>query len=173
MISKEDLEKIQFGFSEKLKKFRESRNLTQSAFAKLIGLSKATYNRYETLHAQPSMSLLIKMASVLEVTLNELVGFDGVESISNIDETYYTLNDMGIDYKILKPDETLILIGKDSFRLNDSQLMDSVAMSEDIAEKTYYHIYRELFKLEFQRNINYVLSSHYPNNCVDKEKKND
>lgn len=53
---------------------RETRGATQSQMAKAAGLPRPTWANLETGAANPTLSVLMKVASALQVTLEELVG---------------------------------------------------------------------------------------------------
>ncbi len=61
-------------FPETLKLLRESRGLTQARLAELIEASPRVYNRWETGAAAPRLDTLVKIADILNVSLDELVG---------------------------------------------------------------------------------------------------
>lgn len=68
---------------ETLKQLRESRGLTQARLAELIEVSPRVYNRWETGAAAPRLDTLVKIADILNVTLDELVGRTG--SLSEVE----------------------------------------------------------------------------------------
>lgn len=61
-------------FSQRLKELREARKLTQARLAELIGVNPRAYNRWERGNFVPQLDTLIKIADVLNVTLDELSG---------------------------------------------------------------------------------------------------
>ncbi len=61
-------------FAERLKALRESRKLTQTRLAELIGTNSRAYNRWERGTFIPQLDTLMKIADVLNVTLDELAG---------------------------------------------------------------------------------------------------
>jgi len=61
-------------FAERLKALRESRKLTQTRLAELIGVNSRAYNRWERGTFIPQLDTLMKIADVLHVTLDELTG---------------------------------------------------------------------------------------------------
>lgn len=61
-------------FSERLKLLREARNLTQARLAELMAIDARAYNRWERGTTTPQLETLIKIADVLQVTLDELAG---------------------------------------------------------------------------------------------------
>ena len=67
-------------FSENLKRIREIEGYTQAEIAKKIGISPSSYNSYETGRdeigdREPSFSNLLKLARILNVSTDELLGF--------------------------------------------------------------------------------------------------
>lgn len=61
-------------FAERLKFLREERKLTQARLAELIGVGARAYNRWERGNFVPQLDTLIKIADVLNITLDELTG---------------------------------------------------------------------------------------------------
>ncbi|GLS24604.1 helix-turn-helix domain-containing protein [Marinibactrum halimedae] len=61
-------------FAKRLKLLREARQLSQSRLAELLGIDPRSYNRWERGGNVPHVDTLIKVADVLQVTLDELVG---------------------------------------------------------------------------------------------------
>lgn len=61
-------------FAERLKALRGERKLTQARLAELIGVNPRAYNRWERGNFVPQLDTLIKIADVLNVTLDELTG---------------------------------------------------------------------------------------------------
>ena len=81
---------------QRLRFFRQKRNLTQARYAELLGFkSVQTYNRYEKRGAQPSIALLANMAYALNITVNLLTGgyFPDLP-----EKALHYLNRMGIDF---------------------------------------------------------------------------
>ncbi len=61
-------------FPETLRELRKSRGLTQARLAELHEVSPRVYNRWEIGSAAPRLDTLAKIADILNVTLDELVG---------------------------------------------------------------------------------------------------
>ena len=57
-----------------LKKHRKAKGLTQKAVADHIGCSAVVYSRYETGAREPSIDMLIRIADVLDVAIDDIVG---------------------------------------------------------------------------------------------------
>jgi len=61
-------------FSERLKLLRSSRNITQARLAALLEVDPRVYNRWERGTATPQFDTVIKIADILQITLDELAG---------------------------------------------------------------------------------------------------
>lgn len=61
-------------FAQRLRLLREARQLTQVRLAELIEVDPRAYNRWERGTIAPQLDTLIKIADVLQVSLDELVG---------------------------------------------------------------------------------------------------
>lgn len=62
------------GFSERLVNARKQLNKTQLEMAEEIGISATAYKKYETGNGQPTMQNLLKIADMLEISIDELCG---------------------------------------------------------------------------------------------------
>lgn len=60
--------------ADRLKQLREKRALTQARLAELLGISARVYNRWENGVATPHFDTVVKIADILEVSLDELAG---------------------------------------------------------------------------------------------------
>ncbi len=60
--------------SMQLKKLREQRAITQKRLAHLIGVTPRVYNRWETGDATPHWDSAVKIADVMEISLDDLAG---------------------------------------------------------------------------------------------------
>lgn len=61
-------------FSERLKDERKKAGLTQEQIAKELGITRPAYTQYETDKTQPSLETARKIADILKVSLDYLVG---------------------------------------------------------------------------------------------------
>lgn len=71
-------------FNEQLKELRKKNKMTQAELAELIGLKRATVTQYENGRISPSKEVLIKIANLFRVSLDEIVGADKQEVGSNV-----------------------------------------------------------------------------------------
>ena len=68
------------GLPERLKELRNKRKLTQTRLAELLKVSARVYNRWEKGTAAPHLDTVIKIADILQVDLDDLVGRKPTES---------------------------------------------------------------------------------------------
>ena len=61
-------------FSERLKSLREERGLTQTRLAELLVADPRVYNRWERGTATPQLDTVVKIALILQVSIDELAG---------------------------------------------------------------------------------------------------
>ncbi len=61
-------------FGERLKDLRLDKKMTQSGLAKLLNVSGNTVYAWETDKQEPSMSTLLKLSEIFEVSLDYLFG---------------------------------------------------------------------------------------------------
>lgn len=58
---------------ERLRKFRESAELTQGTIAELAGIDRKTVNRIENGHFSPNLDTLLRLCCALDVKASELL----------------------------------------------------------------------------------------------------
>lgn len=68
-------------FGERLRNLRKENNLTQQELADLIGVRNTVISFYEVGERIPSPKIIRKLASVLHVSADYLLGIDKSESI--------------------------------------------------------------------------------------------
>ena len=61
-------------FAERLKAAREGRNLNQSRLSEQLGVNPKVYNRWEKGTAIPHFDTVVKIADLLQVSLDQLAG---------------------------------------------------------------------------------------------------
>lgn len=57
-----------------LKAFRRNKKISQSEMAKYLNVVTDTYRNYETGRTEPTLDTLIKIADILDVSIDELLG---------------------------------------------------------------------------------------------------
>lgn len=63
-------------FNENLKLARERKGLSQKDVAEKIGVAKSTYSLYESGNREPNVQTIKKIADLLKITADELLGLD-------------------------------------------------------------------------------------------------
>ena len=61
-------------FPQRLRRLRTARKLTQTRVAELLAVSPRVYTRWENGDATPLFGTVVKIADILDVTLDELAG---------------------------------------------------------------------------------------------------
>jgi transcriptional regulator with XRE-family HTH domain len=59
-------------FAQRLKQLRTTRNLTQTRLAELLAISPRVYSRWETGDVTPHFDTIVRIAELLEVSLDDL-----------------------------------------------------------------------------------------------------
>ena len=90
--------------SDNLVRLRRERKLTQKELADFIGVTKASVSKWETKQSLPDISLLPKLASFLDVTIDELLGYEPQLSREQIQKVYAEL---AFNYTKLPFDEAM------------------------------------------------------------------
>lgn|GEM_PF-2374053 len=67
-------------FGKKLKAIRENRGITKREAARLAEITETTYDSYEYQRREPTLHNLVKIAKALDVTPNELLGYQAPAS---------------------------------------------------------------------------------------------
>lgn len=63
-------------FPERLKALREARKITQARLAELLSVDPRVYNRWERGTATPQFDTVVRIAGILQVSLDELAGIE-------------------------------------------------------------------------------------------------
>ena len=64
---------------EKIKKYRESKNMTQGEIANILGVKAATISKYEAGTLEPNIESLKRLADLFEVSVDELIKEDSFD----------------------------------------------------------------------------------------------
>lgn len=70
--------------SEKLKKLRKEKGLTQVQLSEMIGISNNLYNKYEKQNVRPPYETITQLAKIFGVSVDYLLGRDSEPQIDNI-----------------------------------------------------------------------------------------
>jgi transcriptional regulator with XRE-family HTH domain len=61
-------------FRQRLRELRTARKMTQTRVAELLGISPRVYTRWENGDATPLFGTVVKLADILDVSLDEMAG---------------------------------------------------------------------------------------------------
>lgn len=84
-------------FSDNLKKLRETKGLSRKDMTEKLGITQAAYGNYEMANREPKITQIIKIANVLGVTTDELLGME----TTKLQKYVNICNSVGIGIKIL------------------------------------------------------------------------
>lgn len=68
--------------AEKIKSLREKQNLTQSALAKQLGITRSSVNAWELGISVPSTQYIVELAHIFNVSTDYLLGVDSSATVS-------------------------------------------------------------------------------------------
>ena len=79
-------------FNDNLRAARERKGMTQKELAENIGVAKSTYSLYESGNREPNVQTIKKIADILNVSADELLGIDDspITIGAHFDGTEYT-----------------------------------------------------------------------------------
>lgn len=156
-----------------ISELRKKNNLTQEQLAEKLNVTRQTISKWECNETSPSLEDAGKLASIFNVSLDELVGNKNIleEKVSNVERL------AGIIIKILKVIGVLIIIyfillvvgifvftafkGKTS-----TELTGSVTCNLGEITETYQATEKD-GKLEVSENVNNIVDSKSYNNAND------
>lgn len=102
-------------FGLRLKNYRSKRNMTQHELASAVGVSTVCIGNWERGARKPTLDMLISLSSVLNISIDSLVGV----SVSNVEEPILSVDEMTLlnNYKELdsygrKTVDTICLLEK-------------------------------------------------------------
>ncbi len=68
--------------ADKIKKLREDQDLTQSALAKQLGITRSSVNAWEMGISVPSTQYVVELARIFHVSADYLLGIDSSSTVS-------------------------------------------------------------------------------------------
>ena len=77
-----------FSFDANLARLRRQHHLTQQQVADHVGVTKASVSKWENSQALPDLQILVRLASLFDVSLDHLLGYCASLSRKQIDERY-------------------------------------------------------------------------------------
>lgn len=93
-------------FSERLKKLREDKGLSQAEFAKIIGVERTRYGKWENKGFEPPYETLVKIADYFDVSTDYLLCRTDYPH-GYIQKAPHELEDAGLEQVVKTKDEPL------------------------------------------------------------------
>ena len=115
-----------------MQRLRAARNWTQRETAKKLFLEKSIYSRYESDIVVPSVDILMSIANLFGVSLDELTDFvpDTGNRVNRFDLALYRLKEMGIPYKVIDDVVQFDVYGN-KYEVNVSDLPSAIDKSDE------------------------------------------
>ena len=102
-------------FAERLKQMRSTRRMTQTRLAQLLEVSPRVYNRWENGIATPHFDTVVRIADLLDVSLDELAGRKDANGESKIHNPELHRLYKKVDQLSDEDQKPLLRIGKTSY----------------------------------------------------------
>lgn len=94
---------MKYELAENIKRLRTEKHLTQTQLAERLGVKVSIISGYETQNRLPSISMLIKLASEFNVTIEYLLGINKNKTIDVSDltpEQFLVVNSVIEQFKV-------------------------------------------------------------------------
>ena len=104
------IDKIQI--NERLRELRVKSGYTQVQIAKILNIDRSTYSYYETGKTTPDISMLVTLAKIFNIPINDMLADEGTpdavaDSVSKSNFTYNKKNTSHI-YELSDEEKTLV-----------------------------------------------------------------
>lgn len=140
-------EYIQIG--NRIKNFRQAKGLSQKDVAELMNVNRSTYSNYENGLREPNTKMISKIASALEVSPSDLMGWTGTykeSSSSNyttdIGLVHYLCKSSDFNYEELKNKKEQVLFSHNQLSATFSK-EELNSLEQDILLYIDYLIYKQ------------------------------
>lgn len=130
--------------SDRLRKLRQEKKLTQEQLGKILGIGKSTISMYENNNSTPDDELKKKITEFFNVSLDYLMGKSDIrnpytETLKTIDEKYPPVSDVEEAMKIIMTQPGLMLKGElltdeDKIILANS-IQNGLKLAEELRKK--------------------------------------
>lgn len=141
--------------NEKIKKYRESRNISATQLGKLISKSKSTISKYESGKVIPDIITLIEMCNVLDIDLNELFSQSIRNDINPIQNNLFRTSKLYFYYYTQNHLVTSIaeLIDNKTENITKVRFYNGVKNIKKYADKSSYYYEG---KLTYDKTVAYI-----------------
>ena len=168
-------------FNERLKQARLKAKLSKASFAKKLGLIYTTYDNYERGTVEPKVSTLIKIADILNISTDDLLGRipnNEDERLKKVIEEIFSTGLLKV-LSGLKPIKLeLVCITKDSVIFNfyyNTKCINKIAISKSELIQEFNFIDDVINREKNKRKEDYLYSSVHrtiSNHIKELEKNN-
>jgi transcriptional regulator with XRE-family HTH domain len=76
-------------FASRLRQIRQARKMTQARLAELLEVDRRVYNRWERGAASPQLEAVVRIAQVLQTSLDALVGLEDLKDSTLVHNPLY------------------------------------------------------------------------------------
>ncbi len=71
-------------FNQQLAAYRKTKGISQENLADMLGVSRQAVSKWETGESQPEMGNLLAICRILQVSPNDLIGYENAEDINQL-----------------------------------------------------------------------------------------
>lgn len=118
--------------SRNLRTFRTQCSLSQLQVANALGIDRSTYSCYEIGKTQPHPNVLLRLAHLFNVSVDELLSEMG-DRMRNSTENYYPVNQSVAMSQLKKSEQDLILLFR---QLDASDQLEMVNHAKTLLEQS-------------------------------------
>lgn len=167
---------------ERLRKLRKSKKLTQQELSDILNTNRSNIANYEQNISEPSIEMLIKMASFFGVTIDYLTGYSPYK---NIDEEvkFKEINISGNAFSALHPNlqldltetinkyiEFIAAVDREKNLIVYNEIYDNLAMK--LNKNNYFLVDHLLQYLNYLYCLNLTMKENYNNKSLSQEIRN-
>ena len=77
---------MELNIGKNIKRLRLAKGLTQEGLAELLTISTAAISKWEARNTYPDITMLLPLAEIFEVTVDELLGYDEAKAKADVDK---------------------------------------------------------------------------------------
>ena len=144
-----------------IKKYRKKRKITQEQFAEVLGVSDQAVSRWENGTTYPDIELLPTIALYFGVTLDELMGMEGIKDESDIEDIMNRRKEFRSHGEVVKSYEML----REAVKRYPNNYQLILALAADLQ---YANVYNDEIRLKNLQEAE-SLMDRVLNECTDSE----
>lgn len=90
-------------FHKNLKRLRTRRKLSQEDMATYLGITRQGYSKYENAKSEPSLQMLMRIADLFEVSIDDLIGYSSMHEDNSMNpEHVSSIGSLGLSREELE-----------------------------------------------------------------------